>query len=87
MRARSPTSAPAATAQAQLARAAGGRGTLEEMFKGIREGTAKELPVLIKADVQGSVEAMAGALARLSHREGGDPRDLLAASAASARPT
>jgi translation initiation factor IF-2 len=52
--------------QAQLARAAGGRGTLEEMLKGIREGTAKELPVLIKADVQGSAEALAGAIARLS---------------------
>ena len=51
--------------QAQLARAAGGRGTLEEMMKGIREGTAKELPVLIKADVQGSAEALAGALSRL----------------------
>ena len=36
------------------------------MIKGIREGTAKELPVLIKADVQGSVEALAGALQRLS---------------------
>ena len=52
--------------QAQLARAAGGRGTLEEMLKGIREGTAKELPVLIKADVQGSAEALAGAISRLS---------------------
>jgi translation initiation factor IF-2 len=52
--------------QAQLARAAGGRGTLEEMLKGIREGTAKELPVLIKADVQGSAEALAGAITRLS---------------------
>ena len=52
--------------QAQLARAAGGRGTLEEMIKGIREGTAKELPVLIKADVQGSAEALAGALQRLT---------------------
>ena len=55
--------------QAQLARAAGGRGTLEEMIKGIREGTAKELPVLIKADVQGSVEALAGELQRLSTEE------------------
>src|SRR5262245_37878478 len=52
--------------QAELARAAGGRGTLEEMLKGIREGTAKELPVLIKADVQGSAEALGGAIARLS---------------------
>jgi translation initiation factor IF-2 len=52
--------------QAELARAAGGRGTLEEMLKGIREGTAKELPVLIKADVQGSAEALGGAISRLS---------------------
>ncbi|MBS0518932.1 MAG: translation initiation factor IF-2 [Proteobacteria bacterium] len=52
--------------QAELARSAGGRGTLEEMMKGIREGTAKELPVLIKADVQGSAEALAGAISRLS---------------------
>ena len=52
--------------QAQLARIAGGRGTLEEMMKGIREGTAKDLPVLIKADVQGSAEALAGAITRLS---------------------
>ena len=51
--------------RSQLARAAGGRGTLEEMIKGIQEGTAKELPVLIKADVQGSAEALAGALSRL----------------------
>ncbi|MBS0537206.1 MAG: translation initiation factor IF-2 [Proteobacteria bacterium] len=51
--------------QLELARAAGGRGTLEEMIKGIREGTAKELPVLIKADVQGSAEALAGALSKL----------------------
>ncbi|MBN9087780.1 MAG: translation initiation factor IF-2 [Reyranella sp.] len=53
--------------QVELARAAGGRGTLEEMMKGIREGTAKELPVLIKADVQGSAEALAGALSRLGN--------------------
>jgi translation initiation factor IF-2 len=52
--------------QNELARAAGGRGSLEEMMKGIREGTAKELPVVIKADVQGSAEALAGALANLS---------------------
>src|SRR5262249_37076642 len=59
-------SRPRRERQAQLARAAGGRGTLEEMLKGIREGTAKELPVLIKADVQGSEEALAGAISRLS---------------------
>ncbi len=52
--------------QTQLAKAAGGRGTLEEMLAGIREGTAKELPVVIKADVQGSVEAIAASLGKLS---------------------
>ena len=46
--------------------AAGGRSTLEDMLKGIREGSAKELGVVIKADVQGSVEAIAGALSKLS---------------------
>jgi translation initiation factor IF-2 len=55
--------------QVELARAAGGRGTLEEMMKGIREGTAKELPVLIKADVQGSAEALAGALSQLGNEK------------------
>jgi len=52
--------------QAQLAKSAGSRGTLEDMLKGIREGSAKELPVVIKADVQGSAEALAGALAAQS---------------------
>lgn len=52
--------------QTQLAKAAGGRGTLEEMLAGIREGTAKELPVVIKADVQGSVEAISASLGKLS---------------------
>ncbi|MGE0424323.1 MAG: translation initiation factor IF-2 [Reyranellaceae bacterium] len=52
--------------QAQLAKDAGGRGSLEEMLKGIREGTAKDLPVVIKADVQGSVEAIAASLQKLS---------------------
>ncbi|MBX3499622.1 MAG: translation initiation factor IF-2 [Alphaproteobacteria bacterium] len=52
--------------QAQLAKEAGGRGSLEEMLKGIREGTAKDLPVVIKADVQGSVEAIAASLQKLS---------------------
>jgi translation initiation factor IF-2 len=38
------------------------RGSLEQMFEKIREGEAKELPVIIKGDVQGSVEAIAGSL-------------------------
>ncbi|MEO8558774.1 MAG: translation initiation factor IF-2 [Rhodospirillales bacterium] len=43
----------------------GARSSLEQMIKDIKEGVAKELPVLIKGDVQGSVEAIAGALKRL----------------------
>ena len=52
------------------ARAAGaGRGTLEQMFSAIKEGTAKELPVLVKADVQGSVEAIVAACEKLANDE------------------
>jgi translation initiation factor IF-2 len=46
-----------------------GRGTLEEMFSQITAGTAKELPVVIKGDVQGSVEAITGSLEKLSTDE------------------
>jgi translation initiation factor IF-2 len=52
--------------QAQLAKEAGGRGSLEDMLKGIREGTAKDLPVVIKADVQGSVEAIVASVQKLA---------------------
>jgi translation initiation factor IF-2 len=46
-----------------------GRGTLEEMFSQIAAGTAKELPILVKADVQGSLEAITGSLTKLSTDE------------------
>jgi translation initiation factor IF-2 len=49
--------------------AAGARGTLEQMFTQIKEGTASELPVVIKADAQGSVEAIAASLDKLSTDE------------------
>jgi translation initiation factor IF-2 len=49
--------------------AAGARGTLEEMFSKIATGEAKELPVVIKADVQGSVEAIVNSLNSLSTDE------------------
>ncbi|WP_395020954.1 translation initiation factor IF-2 [Dongia sp.] len=49
--------------------AAGARGTLEEMFSKIATGEAKELPVVIKADVQGSVEAIVNSLNNLSTDE------------------
>jgi len=44
---------------------AGARGTLEEMFEKIQAGGAKELPVVIKGDVKGSVEAIEGTLGKL----------------------
>ena len=42
---------------------------LENMFEQMGEGGVKSLPLLIKADVQGSREALSHALARLSNEE------------------
>jgi len=42
------------------------RGTLEEMLSKIASGSAKELLVVVKGDVQGSVEAIVGSLEKLS---------------------
>ncbi len=49
--------------------AASGRGTLEQMFEKIKIGEAKVLPVVVKGDVHGSVEAIIGALTKLSTDE------------------
>jgi translation initiation factor IF-2 len=49
--------------------AAGARGTLEQMFTKISEGSAKELGVVVKTDVQGSLEAISGSLAKLATEE------------------
>jgi len=46
-----------------------GRGTLEQMFDQIKAGEAQELAVVVKADVQGSLEAIRGALDKLSTDE------------------
>ncbi len=43
------------------------RGTLEQMFSAIKAGEAQELPVVIKGDVQGSIEAINGALAKIGN--------------------
>ena len=51
------------------AAAVGGRGTLEQMFSQIAAGTAKELPVVVKSDVQGSLEAITGSLEKISTNE------------------
>lgn len=45
------------------------RGTLEEMFDAIKAGEARELPIVIKGDVQGSVEAIVGMLDKLPQEE------------------
>jgi translation initiation factor IF-2 len=45
------------------------RSTLEQMFSQIQEGKASEFPVVIKADVQGSLEAITGALTKLETDE------------------
>ncbi len=44
----------------------GGRLTLETLQQQITEGGVKELPLIIKADVQGSAEVLADTLAKLS---------------------
>ena len=49
--------------------ARGARGTVEQMFSKIAAGEAKELPIVVKADVQGSVEAIVNAIQRLSTEE------------------
>ncbi|HQO43642.1 MAG TPA: translation initiation factor IF-2, partial [Bacillota bacterium] len=43
--------------------------SLEELFNQIQEGKVKELNIILKADVQGSVEAVRQSLARLSNEE------------------
>jgi translation initiation factor IF-2 len=42
------------------------RVTLDDLFSQIQQGAVKELNIIIKADVQGSVEALADALTKLS---------------------
>ncbi|SHJ57347.1 translation initiation factor IF-2 [Anaerobranca californiensis DSM 14826] len=43
--------------------------TLDELFQSIKEGELKELNIILKADVQGSVEALKHSLERLSNEE------------------
>jgi translation initiation factor IF-2 len=46
--------------------AKGGRLTLESLKEQIAEGSVKELPIIVKADVQGSAEVVADTLTKLS---------------------
>ncbi|MCL5780371.1 MAG: translation initiation factor IF-2 [Firmicutes bacterium] len=43
--------------------------SLDDLFKHIQEGQIKELPIIVKADVQGSIEALAQALEKLTTDE------------------
>ena len=45
------------------------RSTLEEFYQQVQAGEVKELRAIVKADVQGSVEAVSDALSRLSTNE------------------
>ena len=48
---------------------AGARGTLDEMFSQIQAGEVKEIPIIVKADVQGSVEAIIQSAQKLGTEE------------------
>jgi translation initiation factor IF-2 len=51
--------------QRQEAMAKSSRLTLDHLYQQIKEGTVKELPIVVKADVQGSVEALTKTLGDL----------------------
>jgi len=52
--------------EATLARSAGARITLDQLHEQLKSGETKELPIIIKADVQGSVEVLSEMLPKLS---------------------
>ena len=49
--------------------AAQGRGSLEQMLSRIKEGVAKELPIVVKSDVHGSLEAITTSLEKMGNEE------------------
>ncbi|WP_416796648.1 translation initiation factor IF-2 [Ciceribacter azotifigens] len=51
------------------ARQSGSRGSLEQMMSQLQTSGMKEFPLVIKGDVQGSIEAIAGALDKLGTEE------------------
>ena len=51
------------------ARQTGMRGSLEQMMSQLKTTGRKEFPLVVKADVQGSIEAIVGALEKLSTDE------------------
>ncbi|MFH1833485.1 MAG: translation initiation factor IF-2 [bacterium] len=55
--------------QEQLAKSRVGASSLEEFYRRLKEGRVKELPLVIKGDVGGSVEALEEALRNITHPE------------------
>ncbi len=55
----------------QAARATGMRGSLEQMMSQLKTAGRKDFPLVIKADVQGSLEAIIGSLEKLGTEEVG----------------
>ena len=55
----------------QLARGVKKGVSLEELFTQMEEGAVRELNIIVKADVQGSIEAVVGELAKIEHPEVG----------------
>ena len=55
--------------QEQLAKSRGGASSLDEFYRRLKEGRVKELPLIIKGDVAGSVEALEESLRNITHPE------------------
>jgi translation initiation factor IF-2 len=55
----------------QLARRGKGGVSLEDLFSQIEAGAVQELNIVVKADVQGSIEAVTGELGKIRHPEVG----------------
>ena len=54
-----------------------GRMSLDQLFQRMQQGDVKELNLIVKADVQGSVEVLSETLRKLSTRRGQGQRDPL----------
>jgi translation initiation factor IF-2 len=55
--------------QEQLAKSRSGTSSLDEFYRRLKEGRVKELPLVVKGDVGGSVEALEEALRNITHPE------------------
>ena len=70
-----------------LARRQARKVTLEEVFARAQEGEIKELNIVLKADVAGSLEALQDEIAKVPAGAGRDQRDPRRRPAASTSPT